>query len=206
MTSGITRRESGAGLVRTFARMNTDMLSELDSLDASMVSATRLTIARPVRFGDDPPTDLANIVVLRELTSRAVRLDWHMLGKPLVPLRELVHLIPPVDGLDRSGRDIAARWRSRYAYGTFYYRVGPGYLLIKDIRPGGEHARFVISGQSAQDFLRWAGDLSVTPASTLASDEARRAMRAAGLSASIDGHLVVLPFRMRRWPVPFSAV
>jgi Family of unknown function (DUF5825) len=164
----------------------------------------QVTLAEPLTFGRSRVEDLRLLRSLREATSHAVRLRWRLAGRPTFPLRTHVHLVPPSDGLDPAARAWATAWAAQYQYGSFYYRHGPGFVTVKDNRPGGDANRMVIS-EGAAEFLSMAdadrvGDL--TPAARRMLPDAV----GAGLVIVVEPALLVLPYRIRHWPIPAFAI
>jgi hypothetical protein len=77
-------------------------------------------------------------------------------------------------------------------------------VTVKDVRPDGDPVRMTI-GEGAEHFLamsraRTEGDLGDEAAALLGTAEQ------AGLLIRESGRLLVLPYRMRHWPVPYVAV
>jgi hypothetical protein len=164
----------------------------------------RLVVTGPVPAGLDVDADLRLLRFLRAATSRTLRVDWELAGRPLVAERDLLHLVPPTAGADAAGAACATAWRAGYRYGSYHYRVGPDFVTVKDIRPGGPPVHLTIDGDSARQFHELAGaehlaDLS--PAATAALADAVEF----GLAVRGDHALLLLPWRMRRWPVPYVA-
>jgi hypothetical protein len=158
-------------------------------------------VAVPVRFGESADADVEQLRILRDLTGRTVRVHWSMIGRPLFDPRTYVHLVPPGEGSD----PVVRRWAGEYRYGTFYYRQGPDFVVVKDVRPGGDHARFTVEGDDAEQFRRLAGESTLadlSPASLAALDDA------VGMGLAIRGEqrFLLLPYRLRRWPVPYQAI
>jgi hypothetical protein len=154
-------------------------------------------------FGQSVAADLELMRFLREATSHAVRLRWTLAGVPLLPLSTHVHLLRPVAGVDAASSAYAMRWAAGYRYGTFFYRQGPGFVVVKDVRPDLPPSRMVIDS-GAEHFVamaaaRTVGDLPPEAVDVLADAEE------AGLVLRHDGHILVLPYRMRHWPVPYIA-
>jgi hypothetical protein len=158
----------------------------------------------PLVFGRSVAADLELLRCLREATGHTPGLSWRLAGRPRVPIRTHVHLTPPTDGVDPAAREYAARWRAQYHYGSFYYRQGPDFITVRDVRPGGDASRLVIRSGAA-DF-RSMVDAHAVDDLTVAQREMVPTAVDAGLVLVADGALVVLPYRLRRWPVPASAI
>lgn len=176
-----------------------DVLERLEK-----VALREVALGVPLVFGTTVEDDLRLLRSLREATSHAVRLRWRLAGRPAVPLHTHQHLVPPVDGIDEPSREYARQWADRYRYGDFYYRHGPDFVTIRDVRSGRPHSRLVIS-DGAAEFL------AMVEATTVDDlpPPARRSLPdavAAGLVLVAGGALAVLPYRMRHWPVPADAV
>lgn len=164
-----------------------------------------LVVDGPVVAGEHVDDDLRLLRFLREATSHTLRLDWTLAGKPLVPPRDLTHLVPPTRGVGPDAEECVAAWRAAYRYGTYYYRCGPGFVTVKDVRPDGETAHLTIEGESADAFRALAEATTLAgldPATIDALDDAVEF----GLVVRGEETLLLLPFRMRNWPVPFTAV
>jgi hypothetical protein len=182
----------------------TDLTADL-AAELATAGCERLVVDGPVPAGRSIDEDLRLLRFLREATCRTLRVDWTLGGRPLVEPRDLVHLVPPMDGDGEEAAECAAGWRADYRYGSYYYRQGPGFVTVKDVRPGGETVHLTIDGDSAAQFRALA-------AATVVAD-----LDEAGVSALDDAveyglvlrgadTLLMLPFRMRRWPVPYSAI
>lgn len=154
-------------------------------------------------FGDSIEGDLNAMRYLREVTSNAVRLRWTLAGIPLLPLETHIHLLRPSGGSDPASDAYAQRWANGYRYASFYYRQGPGFLVIKDVRPDREATRMVIS-EGCEHLLSMMDAYTVNELTPAARDVLADAQEA-GLIVQHDEHLLVLPYRMRHWPVPYIA-
>jgi hypothetical protein len=168
------------------------------------VALRAVDLAEPLVFGAGVASDLRLLWDLRESTSHAVRLRWRLAGQPVVPLHTHQHLVPPVDGVDERSREYARRWAARHRYGDFYYRHGPDFVTVRDVRSGRQHSRLVIS-DGAAEFLAMVGATTVAELAPAARRSVPDAV-SAGLALTGDGGLLVLPYRMRHWPVPVDAV
>jgi hypothetical protein len=165
-----------------------------------------LTLPGLIRLGTDPDLDVVALRLLAEATAADVDLRWRLGGEPPWPLRTVVHLRPPIGAADAAGRRFAARWGELFRFGLCTYRRGPGFVALRDIRPGGIRLRTVADGRWAAAFETLLSS-PACPAGDAASSQLLDELLAAGLALRLgaDRH-AVLPFRLRRWPIPYSAV
>lgn len=155
-------------------------------------------------FGRSPAEDLDLLRYLREVTSHAVRLRWRLAGVPSFPLHTHVHLVAPSGGVDADAAAYALRWTAGYRYGSFFYRQGRGFVMIKDVRPESEDARLTID-EGAEHFLAMAAARTGRDLEPAARDLVDT-VEEAGLLLRADDRILVLPYRMRHWPVPYLSV
>ncbi|MFV2012673.1 MULTISPECIES: DUF5825 family protein [unclassified Micromonospora] len=174
-----------------------------DRTDLAAWSLRTVTLPEPLDFGHSPEQDLAQLRFLRAVTSHAVRLRWTLRGRPSFPLDTHVHLVAPSAGTDQASRAYAGEWGLAYRYGSCYYRRGPGMVVVKDVRPGVQASRMVIT-DGADAFLRLAEDPSGVPAP--GDVDAAAVAVEAGLACAAGDAVLILPYRMRHWPVPHVAV
>ncbi|BCL17848.1 DUF5825 family protein [Micromonospora sagamiensis] len=157
-----------------------------------------------LHFGRSPGEDLALLRYLRDVTSHAVRLRWRLAGLPCFPLHTHVHLVAPSGGVDADSTAHATAWAADYRYGSFFYRRGPGFVAIKDVRPESEDARLTID-EGAEHFLAMAEAHTLADLEP-AAQELVDTVSGAGLLLRVDQRLLVLPYRLRHWPVPYLAI
>ncbi|WBB56660.1 DUF5825 family protein [Verrucosispora sp. WMMD573] len=171
--------------------------------DPAAYSLRAVELPEPLRFGHSPTQDLDLLRLLRAVTSHAVRLRWALSGRPAFPLHTYSHLLPPCLGMEFDDVAHTVAWARDYRYGSFYYRRGPGIVTIKDVRPGQPAARMVIE-EGADRFARLAE--SVDGRSDIVDADLVADAVEAGLAVQADDRTLVLPFRMRHWPVPYLSV
>jgi hypothetical protein len=177
------------------------------AIHAAVVHSQRLVLSAPVRLGPDPVLDLAVLRFLTEAATEHAELDWTLVGEPPWPVRMLVHLPPPTRGADPIAREYVTGWRKDHHYGLCIYRLGPGFVRVRDIRPGGPHLRVLIDDSWADVFGAVVAeaaeepDISAGPGRQLLDE-----LEAAGLAVTIGPRTHVLPFRLRRWPIPYTAI
>lgn len=153
--------------------------------------------------GDEPRATLAFVRLLRDAASFGVPVAWHGIIDEGLDARLLIHLAPPgpVPGEQTSVN--LAEWRHFHQPGLCYYRLGPGFAFIKDVRWEGEHAaryRFELEG-----IERIVAELETVADSATLADDAKGALEdltTEHLALQLGGLATLLPYRMRRWPVP----
>jgi hypothetical protein len=151
-----------------------------------------------MRFGSSAAEDIGLLILLREATSRMIRLSWRLAGVPVIEFRSLVHLLPPIDGDGAESCSYAEFWRQQYRYGLYYYRCGPGFIQVKDVRPGGPGARMTIEDSGLFQELVATASVDQLPEPAV---EALNAAIDAGLAISGGANFAILPYRMQHWPV-----
>ena len=114
------------------------------SLDLDLAEAVRAG-ARAVRFlgavrlaADEPRATLAAVRLLREAAADGLPVTWNgTLGDGIAP-RLLMHLPPPQAAVGESNDASTEEWRRRYRPGLCYYRFGPEFVFVKDVRTPGD--------------------------------------------------------------------
>ena len=162
----------------------------------------RLTMAAPIMLGaTEPKQTLEFLRFNRDCLSFGIDLDWTGSVEPTLDGSVLSHLIPP----RADGARLHADWMRDHRQGRCYWRNGPGFVSIKDTRAGRQAARFVLDApKMVALFLRLGSVQRADDASADAQDLG--ALLDEGLVMSLDGWLLALPYRMRRWPIPALAV
>jgi hypothetical protein len=145
---------------------------------------------------------LAWIETLRDMTACAVPAEWTA-GAGLEALAPLLfHIVPPLN----SGPPEMERWRSLHRYGMCFWRGGPDFITLTDRRIESDAHQYVLD---TADYIEvFSAAATVTPRERLAGlgPEALEELEAGKLILSIEGWSLALPFRMRHWPVPFTAI
>jgi hypothetical protein len=178
--------------------------ARLDGTDPVTLSAQgreSLVVAEPVVLGVDDEFDVRFLRLLREAMSMTMTVDWS--GDLAVPFdpRMVRHLPPP---RQRNG-DGADPWRAEFRFGLCFYQVGPGFVLLKDTRDG-SGARYRIDDERAVSAWHELGSVRFLPDASPEVGELCELLSEEELVMRRGQWVTLLPFRMRRWPVPFDAI
>lgn len=174
-----------------------------DPIDAVAALAARgvqfVRLHDPVDLDDtEGSAAVAALVVVRELTSYGIAVDWTLRMSPRpADWRLLSHLHPPTAVLSDAADDIATAWRSSFHIAKCGYRLGPGFLEVRDRRMGSFRRLLIrnpLHDQVIQPLLRG------LPATALAETAAAR-YRQADLLHRVGRFLWWTPYRIRRWPL-----
>ncbi|WP_435279981.1 DUF5825 family protein [Streptomyces sp. 1222.5] len=161
------------------------------------------------------PLDLADdwfaacfLRFLQQLSSFGARVHWQALRLPDCDPALLHHLPPPatVVQVDQNTRDAIATWQSNYQYGLCHYRVGPGFIEIRDGRDAGQMRRLTIANRTAVDSFE--ALLQPVASDRMNSEMNRLKMELLKrrLLLRVGGWCFILPYRLRRWPVPHTSL
>lgn len=164
----------------------------------------RLELADSVDADFNSATSVQTMHLIRDATGFGLRVNWSMATAP-IDVRPLTHLFPPVSSFDSTGTETVELWRDAYSFGICFFRVGPSFIAIKDIRPTVEAARMVIEEPYFRSFLElaeWDTVGKFPGDSTAIVDDLVKV----GLCHIGRAGMMVLPYRMRQWPIPFSAI
>ena len=148
--------------------------------------------------------------LLRDAMTAGATVRWVGQWDDSVNVARLVHLLPPAPRLAGRATTLLspgeAAWRDEYRYGLCYYRLGLDFVQVKDMRRPDDRANYVLFEPA------WIGVflqcLTPTPADafTGAKAEAAEGLEDPHLLYRAGRSLVTLPYRMRRWPIPYDAV
>jgi hypothetical protein len=176
------------------------------SLDLDLAAAVRAG-ARAVRIAGSqvlsvtsPRPTLAVIRLLRDAASHGLPVIWHGQVDGTLDSTLFVHLAPPA-ARDVAGDTSTDEWRRRHQPGLCYYRVGPGFVFVKDVRRHGAAARYLLDDEAPEGFARLEAIVEVATLDPLTL-ELLDGLQEEGLAIQIEGHATLLAHRMRRWPVP----
>jgi hypothetical protein len=157
-----------------------------------------------VALGANSPEETIRFIrFLRDATSRLMVVRWTASVDLPEDESTLSHLTPPAEAADTNVID---RWKGRHRYASFHWRQGPGFVLVKDARPGRPVARYAIDGDiDLEAFHRLQAVCRRSALPTRLATSVNGLVEA-GLAMELDDWLTLLPTRIRLWPVPFTAV
>ncbi|MFS4091633.1 DUF5825 family protein [Streptomyces sp. AF1A] len=164
----------------------------------------RVEATEPLRLAGTGRETAQAVRFLRECESLGLRVCWRAAGRPSYDLAVLRHLPPPEEL--PGGRDELEAWRAGYSYGALHHRRGPGFVTVLDRREPGTAARLTLDHPDLRAaFLRL---LEPTPLAALDAPGRAAAdlLAAERLVLATGGWAVALPPRIRRWPVPCTAI
>ncbi|MFF4017325.1 DUF5825 family protein [Streptomyces sp. NPDC001843] len=169
------------------------------------VTGRRIEVHEPLRLGAGGRETAEAVRFLRECQGLGLTVAWEAADAELpYDVRHLRHLPPPARRRDEP-EELTA-WRAAHRHGLLYHRRGPDFVSVLDRREPGAAARITLDHPD----LLAAFHTLLTPAPLDALAPGQRT--AAGLLVAerlalvTDGWAVTLPPRIRRWPVPCTAV
>ncbi|MET8947132.1 DUF5825 family protein [Streptomyces sp. NPDC004542] len=169
------------------------------------VTGRRVEVSEPLRLGAGGRETAQAVRFLRECQGLGLTVAWEAAGAGMpYDVAALRHLPPPAE--HPGERPEAADWRARHRHGLLYHRRGPDFVTVLDRRQSGGAARLTLDHPELVAAFHTL--LEPTPLGEL--PPAR--LTAAGLLAAerlvlvTGGWAVTLPPRIRRWPVPCTAV
>lgn len=153
-----------------------------------------------------PQRTVGFIAWLRDQHSQTTDVAWRAVVDPRIDAALLYHLPPPLPAVDGGSPEWLARWWAAHRPAMCYYRVGPGFIQIKDVRQATSAARFVLDEPELVD----AFTVCLRPRRLDALAERQRhavlALNVERLVLRVGDWVTTLPTRMRRWPVPSQVV
>lgn len=197
----------GRLLVRNGARPAWPAAGDLQALAACDVGA--LIVAAPVSLGTgNPAPTLAFLRFLRDCGTHGLMVAWQGCFAAGLPVALLSHLSPPTAVCGRPDAEAVCAWQAAYLYGQCYWRGGPGFVAVRDTRPGRATQRLVLD-TAAEQRLFAALQRPRRTASCREDAGDRAALAAlveAGVALRLSGWALSLPVHMRTWPVPALAI
>ncbi|GAA2441379.1 hypothetical protein GCM10010191_66980 [Actinomadura vinacea] len=173
--------------------------------DLPLAAARMSAIDEPLDLGGDPAATTQAVALLRDLAPTGQRIEWRGRVTGPIDLSLLHHLPPPTeldDGTD-DACDAKDTWARSHGFGSFYYRMGPGFLQVKDTRNPDSPSQTVLENPELIDVFTTC--LTPTAVRHLEAPALRDLLRRRLLLLAGD-LAVTLPCRLTRWPIPFFAI
>lgn len=151
-----------------------------------------------------PAATVRALVLVRELTSHAVAVDWRVRPARDTDWRLLGHLYPPgeVIGVGPHGADVQREWAATFFLCRLVYRHGPGFVQVRDRRSGDLSCLTVDDPDylAAIETLRAGAPVASVPEEILSDFVGE------GLVGVVGDLAWWLPYRVRHWPWPVMPV
>jgi hypothetical protein len=139
------------------------------------------------------------IAWLRDQLGAGTVVDWSGDVPATIDTTSLHHLPPPRESADPR----VGAWRAAFRPALCYYRNGPGFMEVRDLRRPGDAVRMTITDERLIDTLRRCA--APVPASEL--DQAiLDLLTSEHLVLRVANLVLTAPYRMTRWPVPARGV
>jgi hypothetical protein len=168
--------------------------------------ARRVAIDCPVDStgGTDARTAVSQLLLLNELTSWGIVVDWSIVVDGTSDAWRLIsHLYPPSEVLGHSdGALVRAEWREGFYVCKCVWRQGPGFVEVRD-RRAGSLSRFVIDDPDYQAVIaRLVPGCGVDEVPAAVLDD----LVGEALAGRVGERAWWIPYRLRRWPSPALTV
>jgi hypothetical protein len=207
----ITKFGAVSSTVGTFGSRACDLLDSHAQDYSATVEGNAIVVHEDVELGADALATMTFLAFLRAALTENVEVRWNARisgnGSGMLDTTPLHHLWPPttiaVGGLPP---EPAGAWRAAFKYGLCYYRRGPGFILIKDTRIADCRVHLTVDHPDLMATFLAGCTLLRDSALTSTQREAVDVLAGENLVYRVADLLLTLPIRMRRWPVPFSAV
>lgn len=176
-----------------------------DPAEFRSIGVTALHCAEPVEFGRDDEADVRFIRFLRLAAAANVEISWTLSGIPGLEPSFLRHLQPPKDAVS-DDNSVADGWRSSYRFGCCYYRRGPGVIIVVDTRDEDASFKFALDDPAAVNAYCTLAEAVSVPGQPAPVAEMLALLQKESLIFRRGSWATILPARMKRWPVPYTAV
>jgi hypothetical protein len=153
-----------------------------------------------------PRATLEFVAWLRDQQTQATDVSWSTDIDPRLDASLLFHLFPPEPRSPAAEADESGRWRAGYRPGMCYYRLGPGFIQVKDVRRAETAARFLLDEPPLVNaFIRCLRPCNLNDIEP-AEGRVVLALVSERLLLRLGDWVTTLPSRMRRWPIPSNFV
>ncbi|MCX3059657.1 DUF5825 family protein [Streptomyces beihaiensis] len=198
-------------------------MSLLPATVAHRVTAGTVRVTEKLHLYGDGADVTRGVHFLRECQSLGLRTQWEQAGgtgcraagrhpcgsrRLTYDLGLLSHLPPPVRQAGEAAEltELLRDWRERHSYGMLYHRRGPGFVAVMDRREHPAPARLLLDHPGLLAAFRALREPAPLDGLDARLREAARLLAEDRLVLAVDGWAVALPPRIRRWPVPGTAI
>jgi hypothetical protein len=117
--------------------------------------------------------------------------------------RLLHHLPPPAPAGPQPGDPGLGRWRQAFRPGLCYYRMGPGFVQVKDVREPSSAAWITLDQPPLIEVFLRCCEQPVPLAGQVGDGQAAlEVLLRENLLLRFGELVTAAPYRMRRWPIP----
>lgn len=198
--------------IQGFDKMNGRLTIKRNTVQRLTLNDLQRLVGEGLRSADavfvfdqqDPQQTLYQVQVIRDCLSLGIRLVWEAEVAGEFDFRPLFHLIPP-RRLPAEFASVQEEWLERYRYGSFFWRKGPDFLLVKDVRVEENATRYTID-QTAMIELLQQCEQPVPRLMVTDDPEVLDPLLEEGLLLDYGGYLLTLPYRVHKWPLPYNAI
>jgi hypothetical protein len=171
--------------------------------DLASDGVDRIELARPCDSSKLGPERFLDVLaLLRDCVALGIDVGWAGERCGDIDPHHLMHLSPPT--AFPCSEAVLRAWQE-FSFGTCYWRNGPDFAIVRDLRPGGPPTRLTLEGDTYDAFIAGSrptriDDLSERVRATIVDLADER------LIAIHDGWFLTLPYRIVKWPIPYVAI
>ena len=140
---------------------------------------------------------------MRDALAAGITVEWTVCDPGPVRADALMHLPPPAafPGFEHE----LERWRD-FTFGVFYWRRGPGFVIVQDVRPGFDAAQYCIDDEACLAAFTELQQPVLAAHARRTHGEALEMLASAAMLLEVGGWVMALPYRIVTWPIPYSAI
>lgn len=160
----------------------------------------------PIELVTSAPLETLRFVTfLRNAIANDVDVLWQSERLDLAIVPSLVHLPPPSVASNEAGS--IRSWRTNFGLGLLFWRSGPGFIVVRDLRDPEDSAVFTLDDPVIVDMFH----LLTEPheSSAIGASDRNHAgdqLVEQGLALKLGPYLVELPYRLKKWPIPCATI
>lgn len=191
----------------TFGHRASDLFDTLALNYDATAEGNTIVVHDEVELGTDALATINFIALLQTALTHDVQVRWTgvLTSSSRMDTAPLHHLYPPTTLVGLPPEHLRT-WRAAFRYGLCYFRRGPDFIMVKDARLGTGDVHLTIDHPDLlATFLAACApqrDSTLRPIQR----EAAAVLASENLIYRLDDLVLTLPTRIRRWPIPFSAL